>query len=262
MTQLPLIGAGDVPLLRVIDDYGEVGQGASRAHYVLAENGSEYIIKGPALTPEHTLVGANELIAARIAGALGLPVLDFCVVELNGKLYFGSSWMQKPTFYPHTTEDLLDRCDNKARVYDLVAFDVFVCNVDRHEGNLLVRRHSGVKKERHLLLLNDHSHCMVLPNESASVLSGRIGDPPAGYVRLDFVKRAISDVKMFRAAIDRIAGLTDTDIVRIIQTTPDDLLPDKHRGMYSAFLRGRRSRLLDVIRTDVSIFPNLTGGKL
>lgn len=90
MAQLALLGSGDVPMLHVVDDYGEVGQGASRAHYVLAENGNEYIIKGPALTPNHQFVAANELVAARIAGALGLPLLEFCVVELSGKLYFGA----------------------------------------------------------------------------------------------------------------------------------------------------------------------------
>ena len=37
---------------RVMDDYGPIGVGASLAHHVLAENGTEYIIKGPEFTPK------------------------------------------------------------------------------------------------------------------------------------------------------------------------------------------------------------------
>lgn len=262
MAQLPLLGSGDVQVLSVIDDYGEVGQGASRAHYVLAENGNEYIIKGPALTPDHSFVAANELIAARIAGALGLPLPDFCVIEMAGSLYFGSAWMDKPTFYPATTEDLFDKCENKDRVYDLVAFDVLVCNVDRHEGNLIVRRRKSSAGERHLLMLNDHSHCMVLPGEGASALSAKLNAPPSQFVRLDFVRRAITNRQALRSAVDRISHLTDTDILRIVQTTPGDLLPAHDQGIFNSFLSSRRSHLLDVINGDLSVFPNLTGGKL
>lgn len=262
MAQLPLIGSGDVQVLHVIDDYGEVGAGASRAHYVLAENGNEYIIKGPALTPHHALVAANEVIAARIAGTLGLPLLDFCLVEMDGRLYFGSSWMPSDSWFPYTTEDLFDRCDNRDRVYDLVAFDVFVCNVDRHEANLLVRRRTAGSKYRRLLLLNDHSHCMVLPGEPASALSGKMMTGPASYIRLDFVRRAVCDRSAFRQAIERVVSLSDTDILRIVQTTPPELLPVQDRGVYNSFLSSRRSHLLDVINGDLSIFPNLSGGQL
>src|SRR5207237_936275 len=54
----------------------------------------------------------NELVAAGLADQLGLPVLDFRVLEMGGVLFFGSSWMQAPTFHPAITEDLFNRTQN------------------------------------------------------------------------------------------------------------------------------------------------------
>lgn len=67
MTALPFI----VGPMRVLDDLGPLGQGASQARYVVAENGLEYIIKGAALTPDHPYVASNELVAAMLARTLG-----------------------------------------------------------------------------------------------------------------------------------------------------------------------------------------------
>src|ERR1700730_12500782 len=109
--------------LRVIEDYGPIGKGASAAHTCLAENGIEYLIKGPAFASGHPYVAVNELIAVQLADLLGLPVLDHRIVEMNGHLFFASHYMQPGTFYQQTDQALFDQCENRERVYDLVALD-------------------------------------------------------------------------------------------------------------------------------------------
>lgn len=247
------------PTVRVWDDYGPVGAGASLAHYVLAENGNEYIIKGPSLTPAHRYVAANELLAARIGGALGLPVLDHCVVEHGGRFFFGSSWMQKPTFYTNTTPDLFKRCSNRHRAYEIVVFDILLCNVDRHSGNLLVRR---TKAGEHLLLMNDHSHCLVLPGEDAPVLTGRLGSPASQYVHLPFVREEIRDVALLRDSIQLLTGLADEDMIALTEEMPDEFLSRSDRSTYSDFLCQRSASLLNIIGAELSLFPNLNGSSL
>jgi len=142
--------------MRVLDDLGAIGRGASAAHYVLAENGIEYIIKGPSFTPQHPYVAANELLAALIARQLGLPILDFAVVQMGQDLFFASAFMQGGTFHPQIRTDLFDRCENKERVYGMLVFDAWICNIDRHDGNLLVRTTRRGGQEHTTLLLNDH----------------------------------------------------------------------------------------------------------
>jgi hypothetical protein len=133
---LPLDAEPPRPL-RVRDGYGPIGQGASNARAVLAENGSEYIIKGPSLAPGNAYVAVNEHVAACLAEQLGLPVLDHRILDMNGDLFFAGAWMAQGTFLPHTSEDLFNKCDNKEQVYGLVTLDAWVCNTDRHAGNLL-----------------------------------------------------------------------------------------------------------------------------
>src|SRR5713226_7424324 len=185
MVQNPLWETSDnvyPNFVRVEDDLGPVGKGASGARYVSAENGTEYLIKGPSLKlkstghPEHPHVAANELIAAGLARLLGLPTLDSRIVEMRGQLFFASVWMPAGTFYDPITAELFNGCANRDRTYGLVVFDAWLCNTDRHGGNLLVRR-AGIPDnggERLSLLLNDHSHCLVLPGKTVEALVARL----------------------------------------------------------------------------------------
>lgn len=241
--------------LQVVDDYGPVGQGVSQARTVLAENGEEYIIKGPTLCSVAPYVAANELIAVELAAQLGLPVLDRAIVSMGGDLFFASAHMTKGTFFPHTTEDLFNGCENRDRVYDLVAFDSWVCNGDRHEGNLLVRDLRG----RRLLLLNDHSHCLCHPGLVASHLSSRLGTFPNQYVRLDYVRDAIVDRDHLYAAVQSIMDL-DTEIVRsIVRSTPSEWLSSTDSQMFEEFLLNRQVELGDRFSDDMGFFHRLRG---
>jgi hypothetical protein len=249
--------------LRVVDDHGPVGQGASAARHVLAENGSEYIIKGPSLTPGHRYVAANEYIAACLADTLGLPILDYRIVVMKGELFFASSWMAKGSFYSGTTEDLFDLCSNRDKVYDLVVFDVWICNVDRHAGNLLVRRLQGRGgNERHLLLLNDHSHCLVIPGETPSHLANKLDSPPQQYVILDFVRNAIKDAARLSSALDTVRALDSNTLKSTVQSVPDAFLRDEEKGAYEDFLLARKDRLRTIFMNGLNCFSRLQGGAL
>jgi hypothetical protein len=248
----------------VVDDYGPVGRGASAAHYVLAENGNEYIAKGPVFSPGHRYVAANELIVACLAGRLGLPVLDFCILEMNGQLFFGSSWMQGPSFAPQINEDLFNRCENRTRVYDLVVFDSWVCNVDRHHENLVVRcaKKKAGGGDHHLMLLNDHSHCLVLPGQTPASLPPLLDTPPGGYVRLGFVQAAVKERAYLKASLEKVGGIQGKVISDAVEAVPEEFLPAGERGAVADFLLQRQSRLRTVFRNGLSCFANLGGGTL
>jgi hypothetical protein len=263
MAQLPLHPG--FARVSVWTDYGPVGKGASAAHYVLAENGNEYIMKGPTLSPTNPYVAANELVTARLAQALGLPLLDCCVLEMQGTLFFGSSWMDKGTFYPAITKDLLDKCANQSRVYDVVVLDAWLCNKDRHAENLTVRKRAGqaTSPEMHLLLLNDHSHALVEPPITADKLQDRLDTAPANYVRLDFVAGAITASASLGAAITAVASVSDDTVREVVASVPDVFLPSaSDRKSIVEFLARRRDRLRPLFEAGRASFPNLTGGPL
>jgi hypothetical protein len=123
----------------VVDDLGPVGEGVSRSRHIAATDGNEYLIKGPELLPENPYGACNELLAWQIATSLRLPILDCTLVEWKQKIYFGSQWIERGAFQ-FMTENLLDQCGNRDIVYDLVAFDAYLINDDRHVHNLRARR--------------------------------------------------------------------------------------------------------------------------
>jgi hypothetical protein len=254
-----LFGPEQPAYLAVVDDYGEIGGGATHARYVLAENNSEYVIKGPSLVDIPT-VAANEWIAAELADKLGLPVLDHRFVEFGGELFFASTYMQKPSFAPAITEDLFRRCENRDRVYELVVFDAWLCNLDRHAENLIVRRvhrRSDVRR----LVLNDHSHLLVSPyTPTLELLEARIDSFPSLYAqRLPFVRDEIKRAARLKEALTNVESLSDELIRRVVQSTPKPLLEAEMRDGYSRFLIARRSNLRALFQRDAGSFPNLAG---
>jgi hypothetical protein len=249
----------DFPFLNVIDDYGPIGRGASQAHSVLAENTSEYIIKGPTFTPNHRHVAANELISARLADLLGLPVLDYRIISLNGDYFFGSSLMPPGTFYPAITPDLFSRCENNDRAYGVVVFDWWIYNVDRHSENLIVRSAGRAPTgPRLLMFLNDHSHAMIHPNEDATVLATRLAAYPP--VSLEFVRDSITDPAALSAVIDLVEGLRTDTITEVIATVPPPFLDDPEKQLVIDFLLGRRAQLRQMFNSGRGYFPQLGGG--
>jgi hypothetical protein len=242
----------------VVDDYGEVGKGASRAHTVLAENGEDYIIKGPSFVPEHPTVAANEWIAAQLADALGLPVLDYRIVTMGGSLFFASTWMQKPTFMPAIDAETFQKCENRQRAYGVVVFDCWLVNRDRHSENLIVRTS---RQGNRLMILNDHSHLLVSPSEPTkmSELQGSVKAPPAPFVWLPFLRDAITDPSEIRQVLDQIDALSEDFIRSVVSGTPEQLLSTADQAIYADFLVERRACLREVMQTGSAVFPKLEG---
>jgi hypothetical protein len=250
---------GDV--LGVDTDYGPVGHGASNARYVLATDENEYIIKGPSLAPDNPMVGANELIAVRLAPLLGLPVLGHAVIEWRSDWFFASNWMDKSLFHPALDAALFAECVNKDCVYAMAVFDAWLINKDRHNENLIARRPVRRNPPVRELLLNDHSHLMVSPLGPVvvSALDKQLDRPASGFVWLDFVKRAIRSPGRLRDALAVIEGLDDTEVEAVVNSTPDALLSPVDKRAYSDFLNRRRRRLRGVMQKEPSPFPNLKG---
>lgn len=250
--------------LQVVDDLGPIGQGTSYARLILADNGSEYVIKGPGLTPLHRYVAANEWVAASLARFLALPILDFCIVEMHDRLYFASARMTRGSYYPHIRKELFSLCENKDKVYGMVVLDSWICNFDRTRSNLKVRvvRPQGTPVKRYLMLLNDHSHCLVGPGETPSNLGLLLDTPPNSYLHLDFVTEAVEDSGALNEALSSIESLDRRRIADMVRWLPEDILPSQDVRMYSDFLLERRARLRSIFRENLAVFTNLGGGEI
>ncbi|MBI3970636.1 MAG: hypothetical protein HY332_05055 [Chloroflexi bacterium] len=245
--------------LTIYEDHGEIGVGICKAHHVWAENGQEYIAKGPAFSADHWYAATNEYIAYRLADYLGFPILGGRLLQAASDFFFGSDWMPKGTMYDRMDEGLFDRCANKSRVYEIVAFDVWLCNVDRHSRNLIARQSGHIVT----MLMNDHSHCLVAPGEKPEQLAGRIDQwLPSQIVELPYVRAAITQAHQLSAAIGHIESVSDGLVTAVVASLPVELLPENERSDVVHFIVSRKARLREMFEADRSFFRNLQGGAL
>lgn len=205
------------------------------------------------MSPNHFYVAANEFVAANLARELDLPILDFRVLCMDGNQYFASAYMDEGTYYNLATEELFSGCINRHRAAQAVVFDVWICNIDRHAWNLIVRKIIDKRSQqtRLLMLLNDHSHCLVPPGQSAKVLSSLVSSPPENYMRhLPFLTRAaLEDRNRLIEAIRRTQLVSAETIKQIVHGIPDAWLQDSSdREQLIDFLVARQSRLAGMFR--------------
>jgi hypothetical protein len=275
LAQAPLPGIyGALTRLKAMHDSGPVGGStatASAPRHVIAENMQEYIIKGPSITPGHPFVAANELISVRLAGVLGLPVLDHAIIELAGDIYFGSAWMPRTSYYEGFTEVVLSRSVNRDRIYDIVVFDVWLCNKDRHPNNLVARRQGNAVGPGYspscFIILNDHSHCPVFPGDPDTGHPSRL---PAAVtlpieprnLKIPCLADAVTDRSRLSQAIDAAQSISNETLLSIVSSVPDPFLPANQRGNIVRFLTGRRDHLRVLFEDGRGAFRNLGGGAL
>jgi hypothetical protein len=156
-------------------------RGASQPHLLRSQDGRYYIVKFQN-NPQHVRVLANEMLAARLAGLLGLPVPKPAIVEVPDELIkdnpqlameigvrrepcvagmqFGSSFPGVPG-ETLVVDFLPDRL--LSRVQDLTAtftgafvFDKWTCNCD---GRQVIFTRSGPEGSVYSAWLIDHGFC-------------------------------------------------------------------------------------------------------
>lgn len=250
-----------VDYLRLIDDYGYIGDGVTMARGASAENGQDYLIKGPSLHESGAQFAANEWIVAELAEKLGLPILDHCIACRGSNLFFASSLMPERSFYPQANDNLIKMCSNVERVYDVVVLDTFICNTDRHEGNLIIRRHKprGSNTEDYRLILNDHSHALCRPPVTPDRLQAHLGRSPRYFIKIPSLRNTIVEYHLLKAAIQRVQALSTATIRSVVRSTPEAFLSPDGLTYTERFLLQRQEELEAVFDSDLEFFDRLQG---
>lgn len=249
--------------LGILADLGPVGQGASSARVVLAENHDEYLIKGPNLSPKHRHAGTNEFLCAHLAAALGVPTLDSRLLAFEGKTVFARRFLHKDdTWYDGLTEALFASCDNRNRVYALVVFDSFVLNADRHEGNFVVRERRQGATWRRDLLATDHDRCLIPPGQDAVGLANEVNSSVGRYARIGYLNRAITSIDLLAQVLATVESLQDEWLQALAELVPPEWCDAEARHHLASFLIDRRDCLRGHFQQARNLFVNLGAGDL
>jgi|SRR5665213_1914257 len=239
-------------MYRVVHYGPAVGVGVSRSVYL----GISAI--GKMNTPDNPYIVPNEIIAAEIGRYLRLPIPPFCAISggANSDTHFASldfnlTGASLPPIIP-------PRFYNEFRehVGALLAFDIYIANSDRHNGNLSAD-YAG--KQFNVF---DHSHVLLsgtapqgkerlLRAEASLVVDGSLGGNK--HCLLD----QIDDDALFIMGLDRIESIPDWVLEDIVSSSSSHGLTQDLSEALIGFLKKRRTEVRGLISGNKTAFTQL-----
>ncbi|GHE54735.1 hypothetical protein GCM10014715_04730 [Streptomyces spiralis] len=189
-------------------------------------------------TPERPFAVANDYIASSLGIATGLPVPPGTLVGVYGggynyaSLAFGDRGDRPPPII------LPKFCEERPwEACGIIAFDQWIHNTDRHDGNIGYLPDFAVAVFDHDLSLLNESR----DSTAALALLGQSQDTPVKYHCLP---THLKDVSHFSEWFERIASVTRREIRRAVATTHSaELLTADLRDALIAFLEHRQTRI-------------------
>lgn len=198
---------------------------------------------------------ANELIAARLADALGVPRAEVSAFEFAGRagvlslprepgpLYM---WRDVPAFI---RADIRRFFQEPERFGDCFVFDVWICNIDRSSGkNVIV--HPGRARDKYAFYAIDHGHALYGPETKWA--RGDFRNPYWLDVRRHFhipaeVERFIrGEPRVLDRARERVARFGDAEIAAAVAQATPHLTAAQAEWTFE-LLRFRRERLDELL---------------
>lgn len=236
------------------------------SHYKIAEWGdplndgvseSRYInVNGVAKTnlPLEPHIVANELICARLALAVGLPVPPGFLVMKDGEPWFVSlNFNLAGEPLPPIRPQLL-----VARKPELCAgivlFDAWVLNPDRHARNLA---HDTSTDDVQIF---DHSRALMPTDMAQRQYAEQMVDSPA--IGAHCLARELTDASAFKGWHQRIMAIPEHQLTDALQAAVDVGLEPGNVGFFMDYLLERRSRLPNIVAANPLVFPSLNLGSL
>lgn len=153
---------------------------------------------------------ANEYVASRIAGLLGLPVPPGTIVELDdgtvafAMMKFGKKGDKPP---PVDAHDFVEKRPRLAA--GIVLFDAWILNADRHHGNL-----AWYPDGHGSAAIFDHGHALFGIHDGKGVehLEAAANDPCLGFGCLISELSEVSDLESWVEQIRAVRDLAIKDI--------------------------------------------------
>ena len=197
--------------------------------------------------------GANEIIAFRLAKILGLPITDVQILSRNnikgedidndGTISFKipdphDVWFNLPPTIKNRPSDHIYNYNDFAL---LCVFDIFICNPDRHDRNLLAL---DLLTGKFLFYIIDHGHSLLGVNGDAWPLSINTNiERFMGNFANIYKEIATHNFKLFEEAIEKIKAITDEQIDEIVSSIPEIYLAQEKANEIRVGLKERRNNV-------------------
>ncbi|WP_315794981.1 hypothetical protein [Paenibacillus sp. BIC5C1] len=153
----------------------------------------------------------NELLSYNIGKELDLPVVE-TIFHMDKDTTGIISKVITPPVYKFD-EIPFEKIEDKKKLISMVAFDIFICNTDRHSGNICLQKDG----DYYLPRLIDHSRSFGgYYEDSFTRLSNNTFSYPLNLLGLNDINNLITDLSVFTSFILKLEEL---DVQRIVTST-------------------------------------------
>lgn len=244
-------------------------EGWSKPHLMLCEDGHNYVIKLLS-NPQGIKVLVNELICSQLAKRMNLPIPDSKVVFIPKEIinshpslkliqqegpHFGSRFIPSGILQPSDMD--LARCTNIGQATDIILFDYWLDNNDRHNWmpanqNLIVTGGSEPK-----IWMIDQANVFNGPHWSTEMLLKKMNNYKAywGTLYQRFVP-FIDGPHPFRNSVSKLQSLTREDLFNAVSNIPMEWgLSEQDLITLVNYMEHRRNAMYSMIQSIHVHFP-------
>lgn len=239
-----------------IADLGALG-GVSGGHLLDWFGHGYWAAKRYDSTKPWTLV--SEILCADIASLLGLPIPARRVIPFNGK-WLGFEWRGDSKSFCNGMETNLI---NKDIVPGMIVFDVWICNKDRHSGNVILQRPSEGISQYNLSLI-DHSHALIgdLPNLDALRQFIQLNNDPRCFVMPvpQQLRNVVCHLEDYIPWLMKVESFNIEQLDEVIQVIPTEWIPSQEQlASLINFVALRASNVKSLVMDNPQLFVSQRG---
>lgn len=239
-----------------IEGYGPLGGAHTRPILVRVRgrNPGLYVAKRYQAASPYMMIA--EAVCADLASLLGLPIPIRTAIEYESHLWLGSHHM--PLDSKPLIPEKLDKLVNPGDIAGILAFDVLVCNWDRHEGNLILQRESPTM-DRYRLKMIDHS--VALGGRRRNIEEWIVEDKETTrYLEKPTpLLGRIESLEDFDPICTKLEALTAEEVSQVISSVPREWRPpqDNNADLLSDFLIQRAAKVRQLLHEASACFPSI-----
>ena len=238
-------------------------RGGAQSHLMRCDDGGYYVVKFQN-NPQHTRVLANEMLATRLAGRLGLPVPRIEVVEVRRELIeltsdlvmqlgmgrtpcragkqFGSRYPGDParlTVYDFLPDEQLRETENLADFAGMLVLDKWTCNTNGRQAVFFLEP----GRSRYQAMMIDQGFCF-------NAGEWNFPDAPLrGLYLRHRVYEGVTGLESFEPWLARVEHLGKETLGAIADEIPPEWYDDEYEklGVLLGRLLERRTRIRELI---------------
>ena len=217
-------------------------RGGAQSHLMRCDDGEYYVVKFQN-NPQHLRILANEMLATKIAGCLGLPVPQVEIVEVRQELIqlsaelviqlgtgrtpcragkqFGSRYPGDPTrlaVYDFLPDEQLNQVDNIGDFAGMLVFDKWTCNTNGRQAIFFLEP----GRSRYQAMIIDQGFCF-------NAGEWNFPDAPLrGLYNRHIVYRHITGMNSFEPWLGRVERLSREQLGEMAASIPPEWYNDEY----------------------------------